>query len=137
MARTGEGGREERPLSGDEKRFLALLGLPTLGLALSISAVTSYLPLVAQKFTSSTAVIGVLIGFEGAVALVVPLFVGQWSDQLRTRLGGRLPFVVAGAPLVGVSVALMGFAGSMLLVAALVLIFFVAYYGAYEPYRAI
>jgi MFS family permease len=131
------GGAHERALSGREKRFLALLGMPTLALALSITTVTTYLPLVARQFTGSTTVIGVLIGAEGAVALVVPLVVGQWSDQLRTRLGGRLPFVVAGAPAVALSIALMGFAGSLILVAALALVFFVSYYAAYEPYRAL
>jgi MFS family permease len=129
--------REERPLSGEEKRFLALLGMPTLGLSLAITAVTTYLPLLAQQFTSSTTVIGLLIAAEGAVALVVPLAVGQWSDQLETRIGGRVPFVIAGAPVIGVAIALMGFAGSLVIVAALVLLFFVAYYAAYEPYRAI
>jgi MFS family permease len=126
----------ERPLSRGEKRFLGLLGMPTLVLALSITTVTTYLPLVAKQFTGSTTLIGVLIGAEGAVALVVPLFVGQWSDQLRTRLGGRLPFVLAGAPVIGVSIALMGFAGSLPVTAVLVLVFFASYYGAYEPYRA-
>jgi MFS family permease len=129
--------RDERPLTGDEKRFLALLGMPTLGLALAITTVTTYLPLVAEQFTASTTVIGVLIGAEGAVALVIPLVVGQWSDQLKTRLGGRIPFVIAGAPVIGVSIGLMGFAGSLLIVAALALAFFIAYYAAYEPYRAI
>src|SRR3954469_6346142 len=111
--------------------------MPTLGLALSITTVTTSLPLVAKEFTGSTTVIGVLIGAEGAVALVVPLFVGQWSDQLRTRLGGRLPFVLAGTPVIASSIALMGFAGSLPVAALLVLLFFVSYYSAYEPYRAI
>jgi hypothetical protein len=41
----GERQQEERPLSGVEKRVLALLGMPTFGLALSITAVTTYVPL--------------------------------------------------------------------------------------------
>jgi uncharacterized ion transporter superfamily protein YfcC len=65
--------RDERPLGGAEKRVLALLGLPTFGLALGITVVTTYVPLLAQQFTSSTTVIGLVIGAEGLVALVVPL----------------------------------------------------------------
>lgn len=129
--------RRERPLRGEEKRVLALLGLPTLGLALSITAVTTYVPLLARQFTSSTVVIGVVIGAEGAVALVVPLVAGAWSDQLRTGIGGRLPFLVAGAPVLGAAVALMAFVGSLGLLAAVVAVFFIAYYAAYEPYRAL
>jgi Na+/melibiose symporter-like transporter len=45
-------------------------------------------------------VIGVLIGGEGLLALGLPVLVGAWSDRLRTRIGGRLPFVlVAASPL--------------------------------------
>lgn len=129
--------REQRPLSGAEKRVLAMLGLPTFGLALAITAVTTYAPLLAKQFTSSTTVIGVVIGAEGVVALVVPLAAGAWSDQLRTRLGGRLPFLLVGAPAIGVTVAVMAFMHSLLLLALVVFAFFIAYYAAYEPYRAL
>ena len=85
-------------MSAAEKRVLAMLGLPTFGLALAITATTTYVPLLAKRFTSSSAVIGMVIAAEGLVALVVPIVAGAWSDQLRTRIGGRLPFLVAGAP---------------------------------------
>lgn len=129
--------RRDRPLRTDEKRFLALLGLPTFGLALAITAVTTYVPLLARHFTSSTVVIGVVIGAEGLVALVVPLIAGAWSDQLHTRVGGRLPFLMAGAPVIGVAVAVMAFLPSLGLLALAVFVFFIAYYAAYEPYRAL
>jgi MFS family permease len=127
----------ERPLRTGEKRVLALLGLPTFGLALSITAVTTYVPLLARHFTSSTVVIGVVIGAEGLVALFVPLIAGAWSDQLRTRIGGRLPFLLAGAPVLGATVAVMAFLPTLGLLAVAVLAFFIAYYVAYEPYRAL
>jgi MFS family permease len=136
----GRGGQErphERSLKRDEKHVLALLGLPTFGLALAITAVTTYVPLLAKRYTSSTAVIGMIIAAEGLVALVVPIAAGASSDQLRTRVGGRLPFLLAGAPVVGISVAVMGFLGSLGLIALAVLVFFIAYYAAYEPYRAL
>ena len=124
-------------MSGAEKRLLALLGLPTFGLALAITTVTTYVPLLAQKFTSSTAVIGMVIAAEGLVALVVPIAAGAWSDQLKTRIGGRLPFLLLAAPAVGVTIAVMGFMHSLGLLALVVFVFFIAYYWAYEPYRAL
>jgi MFS family permease len=127
----------ERALSGTEKRVLALLGLPTFGLALSITAVTTYVPLLAKQFTSSSMVIGVVIGAEGLVALGVPILAGAWSDQLRTRIGGRVPFLIAGAPVIAAVLALMGFMKSLMPLALLVFVFFIAYYAAYEPYRAL
>lgn len=117
--------------------MLVLLGMPTFGLALGITAVTTYVPLLARQFTSSTTVIGLVIAAEGLVALVVPVAAGAWSDQLRSRIGGRLPFLVATAPIVGTTVALMGFMQSLPLLALLVVAFFVAYYAGYEPYRAL
>lgn len=130
-------GRGERALKGPEKRLLALLGLPTFGLALSIGTVTTYVPLLARQFTSSTAVIGFVIAAEGLVALVVPIAAGAWSDQLHTRFGGRIPFLMLGAPVLGLTVASMGFMHSLGPLALIVFVFFVAYYTAYEPYRAL
>jgi hypothetical protein len=78
-----------------------------------------------------------VIAAEGLVALVVPVLAGAWSDQLRTKIGGRLPFLAAGAPVVGVTIALLGFMQSLGLLALLVVVFFIAYYLAYEPYRAL
>ncbi len=127
----------ERSLTGDEKRTLALLGLPTFGLALATTVVTTYLPVLARQFTGSTAVIGLIVAGEGLMALWLPLVAGTWSDQLRTRLGGRLPFVLAGAPVAALALVLMGFVGSLVATAAVVLVFFAAYYTTYEPYRAL
>lgn len=79
---------------------------------------TTYAPLLARRFTSSDAEIGLLIAAEGLVALVVPVAAGAWSDQLSTRIGGRLPFLMIGAPAVGAALALMAFARSLILLAA-------------------
>lgn len=127
----------ERALSSKEKRVLAFLGMPTFALALGITAVTTYGPLLARRFTSSTTVIGVIIAAEGLVAMVVPLAAGAWSDQLRTRIGGRLPFLLIGAPMIAGTVGVMGFMQSLWLLAVMVFVFFIAYYAAYEPYRAL
>jgi MFS family permease len=116
---------------------LVLLGLPTFGLALAITIVSSYLPTVARQFTSSTTAIGVLVGGEGLFALFLPLLVGSWSDRLHTRIGGRLPFVLAGAPVAALGLVGMAVAGSLGAAALAVAVFFVGYFVAYEPYRAL
>jgi MFS family permease len=129
--------KASRPLRGREKRLLALLGVPTFALALAITIVSAYMPVVARGFTRSTVVIGVIVGAEGLMALWLPLIVGSWSDRLRTRLGGRLPFLLAGTPVAVVALAIMGFVGSIYAMAAVVAVFFVGYFIAYEPYRAL
>lgn len=117
--------------------MLAILGLPTFGLALAITTVSTYLPLIAHEFTRSATIVGLVIGGEGIMALALPLLTGSWSDRLHTTVGGRLPFVLVGVPVAVTAVALVGFVGSMLTTVVFVALFFAAYYIAYEPYRAL
>lgn len=135
-ASSSAGKSRGRGLRGEEKARLAMLALPTLALALSITMVSTYLSTVTRRYTEETIVIGVIIGGEGVMALWVPLIAGAWSDMLRTRLGGRLPFVIAGAIPAAVALALIGFVGSLGLVALVAAVFFAFYFVAYEPYRA-
>lgn len=124
-------------LSAQDRRLLALLGLPTFGLALSITVVSTYLPVVLQDFTDSTTVIGLIIGGEGLFALFLPLVIGSWSDSVDTRFGRRLPFLVAAAPVAAIALVLMPLVPSLLAVAGLALLFFIAYFAFYPPYRAL
>jgi MFS family permease len=126
-----------RPLRAAERRAVTLLGIPTLALALGVTVVTTYLPVVAQAFAGSAVVIGLIIGIEGLFALWLPLVVGSWSDRLETRLGGRLPFILAGTPPLAIGLAAMGFVGSIGPLAAAAAVFFAGYFLAYEPYRAL
>ncbi len=119
------------------RETVEVLGIPTLGLALATTVVTTYVPLIARRFTSSTLVIGLIIGIEGLLAMVLPLVFGTWSDQLRSRLGGRLPFILTASPALVLALVLLGFATSLLAVALLITAFFIAYFVAYEPYRAL
>jgi MFS family permease len=128
--------RRERGLRHEEKTKLAMLALPTLALALAITMVSTYLSTVTRRYTQETIVIGAIVGGEGVMALWVPLIAGAWSDTLRTRIGGRLPFVIAGAIPAAVALALVGFVGSLGLVALVTAVFFAFYFVAYEPYRA-
>jgi MFS family permease len=117
--------------------IVALLGVPTLALALAVTMVTTYLPVVARGFIGSTVVIGLIVGIEGLLALWLPLVVGAWSDRLQTRIGGRLPFLLAGSPVLIVGLVGMGFIGAIGGLAAAAVVFFVGYFLAYEPYRAL
>jgi MFS family permease len=131
LPREGESAAAVRPL-------LVLLGLPTFGLALAISVLTTYGPVILIQLTHSTTTVGALIGGEGALALVVPLAAGTVSDRLPpSPLGRRLPFVLIGAPLAGAALALLPFVQTIGIAAATVLMFFVGYYVYYPPYRAL
>lgn len=47
----------------------------------------------------------------------IPLRVGTWSDRLRTPIGGRLPFLLAGGLPAAVGLALIGFLDTLAAVA--------------------
>jgi MFS family permease len=127
----------QRTLQRSELRVLAILGVPTFALALAITTVSTYLPVLAGDFSNSSIVIGLLIGGEGLIALWLPLVVGSWSDRLRTPLGSRLPFILAATPALVLALAVLGFVQSIAQAAIVVAVFFVAYFVAYEPYRAL
>jgi MFS family permease len=129
-------GRERR-LRPEERSRLAVLALPTSALALSITVVSTYLGTITRRYTHDAVVIGLIIGGEGVMALWVPLLAGASSDRVRTRLGGRLPFVLAGGIPAAAALMLIGFLGSLTAVAAAAGAFFGFYFVAYEPYRAL
>jgi MFS family permease len=126
-----------RPLSKEDRRAALLLGLPSFALALSLATLSTYLPVLAHRFTSSTTVIGLLVGGEGLVAVLLPVLVGRLSDRTKTRLGPRLPFLIVTAPFAALALGLLPFAPSLLVMAAEVFVFYVAYFTYYSPYRAL
>jgi MFS family permease len=125
--------QRERDLEAGEWRLLAVLGLPTFAYALATTIATTYLPIIARDFGATNVVVGLLIAVEGIMALLVALPAGTLSD----RRAGRLPFVVWGTPPLVLALAAMGFVGSLSLALLAVVVFFAAYFLAYEPYRAL
>ena len=113
------------------------LGAPAFALACSATAVTTFLGVLAQRFTTSGLLVGALLGAQGALALVLPVVIGSWSDRVRTRLGGRLPFVLAGASIASGALVAIGLAESAVLLAVATVAFFAGYFVFYEPYRAL
>lgn len=78
-----------------------------------------------------------MVAGEGLLALALPIWLGPWSDRTRTRLGPRLPFVLAGAPIAVVALVALPFADSVLAYAAFALVFYSGFYLYYSPYRAL
>jgi MFS family permease len=124
-------------LGSRQRRLLFVLGLPTLAMAFSATAVSTYLPVVARKFTGSTTVIGVIIVGEGLMALVVPLLAGSLSDRFRSRGGSRLAFLLAGLPVAVGALVALGLVSSLVVMGLLVAVFFAGNFFSYEPYRAL
>lgn len=116
---------------------LALLALPTLGLSLSITALSALVPLLLERYTASSTLIGAVVAGEGVLALVLPLVLGPWSDRTQSRFGARLPFVFAGALLCTLGLLGVAFVDGLWPIAAVVLVFYVGYFTYYTAYRAL
>ena len=118
-------------------RFLGALALPTFALALGISVLTTYAPLLLGEATSSAGAIGIAVGAEGAFALFLPLLVGSLSDRTQSRFGRRIPYALLGVPLLVVPLVILPFAHGYAEIVALVSLFFVGYHIYYPPYQAL
>lgn len=118
-------------------RFLGALALPTFALALGMSVLTTYAPLLLGEATSSAGAIGLAVGAEGAFALFLPLLVGTLSDRTRSRFGRRIPYALVGVPLLVVPLAILPFAHGFAATVALVSLFFIGYHVYYPPYQAL
>ncbi len=118
-------------------RFLGALALPTFALALGISVLTTYAPLLLGEATSSAGAIGLAVGAEGAFALFLPLLVGSLSDRTQSRFGRRIPYALVGVPLLVAPLVILPFAHGYAETVALVSLFFVGYHVYYPPYQAL
>ena len=108
-------------------RFLGALALPTFALALGISVLTTYAPLLLGEATSSAGAIGIAVGAEGAFALFLPLLVGSLSDRTQSRFGRRIPYALIGVPLLVAPLAILPFAHGYAETVALVSLFFIVW----------
>jgi MFS family permease len=131
-----EPSREKTKLSGDQRRFLLVLALPTLGLSLSLTMASTYVPIFLQRL-SGPFLTGVLVGSEGLFGLFVPILTGSWSDRIGSRFGGRLLFLLIAAPVGAVALVLMPLLGTLPALALLLPLFYIAYFTYYPPYRAL
>lgn len=104
---------------------------------MTITLVSTYTPVILRPLVHSDALVGVVVGGEGIFALTLSVAAGIGSDQLDTRLGGRLPFLLAGAPLLLLALAIVGLTSSVVGVVCGVALFFAGYFLIYEPYRAL
>jgi maltose/moltooligosaccharide transporter len=82
-----------------------LLGAGTFVVGAVAPLYDSYVPALLQRHLSSSAGVGAAMGIDNVLALLVVPLVGALSDATHTRLGRRVPFVLAALPLTAVALA--------------------------------
>jgi Na+/melibiose symporter-like transporter len=117
---------------------MIVLVLPTLGFATGLSLVTTYLPVILDRYTDSSTLIGFAIGGEGIFSALIPLWVGVVSDRIWTkRWGRRQPFMIFAAPFMAASLMLAPFQPAYVPIAISTFVFFGAYHFYTSPYQSL
>ncbi|MFP4234889.1 MAG: MFS transporter [Nitriliruptoraceae bacterium] len=93
---------------------LWFLGVGFLGIQLAFAVYNAFLPLLYRQFLDSRAVIGLLMGTDNLVGLLLIPVVGAWSDRIHSPLGRRLPFIVVGIPVAAATLAAIPYAAAVL-----------------------
>ncbi len=80
-------------------RRIWLIGFGFLGVQLAFTTYNAFLPLMYREFFDSRAAIGLLMGTDNLIGLLLIPVVGAWSDRVNSPLGRRLPFVGVALPI--------------------------------------
>lgn len=90
------------------------LGVGFLGIQLAFATYNAFLPLLYRESIESRAAIGLLMGTDNLVGLLLIPVVGAWSDRVTSPLGRRLPFLVVGIPVAALTLFAIPFAAALL-----------------------
>ncbi|MEN3042087.1 MAG: SLC45 family MFS transporter [Fervidobacterium sp.] len=93
--------------SGISFKNLLLLGFGFFGISLVWPLYNAYVPIFLKDFNLSSAIIGFVMTIDNIFAIFMLPFIGTISDQTRTRLGRRMPYILVGAPLAAVTFGLI------------------------------
>ncbi len=122
--------------SGDGPRFsyrqIWLIGFGFLGVQLAFTTYNAFLPLMYREFFDSRAAIGLLMGTDNLIGLLLIPVIGAWSDRVNSRLGRRLPFVAVALPIAALTFFTIPFATVALWTLILTEIAFTASMHAYR-----
>ncbi len=108
------------------------IGFGFLGVQLANTTYNSFLPLMYREFIDSRFLIGLLMGTDNLIGLLLIPIVGAWSDRVNSPLGRRLPFVIVAIPIAALTFFAIPYAAAMLWTLILAEI---AYTAAMHSYR--
>ena len=75
------------------------LGFGFFAISLTWSIYNAFMPKILSNFIASTTLIGIIMTIDNYAAFIIQPTVGTMSDNINTRFGKRMPFVIIGMPL--------------------------------------
>lgn len=82
----------------------------------------SFVPVFLERFIRSEFIIGAIMTFDNIAAITLQPYFGALSDNIHTRFGHRLPFILIGAPIAAIFFALIPLAKSFYLLLVVLVI---------------
>lgn len=113
-------------------RVVFLIALAIYGQEVVWNFYDAQVPVELRRYIGSAAVIGLVMGLDNLLGVVLQPWMGLVSDRRVRRRGGRLVYVVVGAPLAAIPFALMPRA-SGLAVLVVCIVLFAATANAFKP----
>ena len=104
-------------------KIALLIGLAIFAQEISWNFYDSQVPVSLGKYISSIGVVGFLMGLDNLLGIITQPLLGRWSDNLRTRWGRRIPFILVGMPLAALFFALIPFETSLPMLLACILMY--------------
>lgn len=85
-----------------------LIGFGFLASSLAWSIYNSQVPLIlSERFLMTNAMIGTIMTIDNFFGVIFQPLVGAWSDNTRTRMGRRMPWIAVGLPVCALLFALI------------------------------
>jgi maltose/moltooligosaccharide transporter len=101
--------------------FLIGFGFFTMGLMDILY--DTYVPIFLGKYVSSNALVGLIMTLDNIFAIFLIPIVSVWSDNTRTRIGRRMPFIIVTLPMSALFFAFLPYSAAESLVALILVIF--------------
>ena len=85
-----------------------LIGFGFLASSLAWSIYNSQVPLIlSERFLLSNTLIGTIMTIDNFFGVIFQPLIGAWSDNTRTRIGRRMPWIAIGLPLCAIIFSLV------------------------------
>lgn len=86
-----------------------LLGFGFFGISVLWPLYNAYVPIFLKDFALPSFIVGLIMTIDNIFAILMLPYIGTLSDQTRTKLGRRKPYILVGAPLGAFFFALIPF----------------------------
>ncbi len=90
-----------------------LIGFAFFCTSISWSLYNQQVPISLLAYISSIAIVGLIMGLDNLVGVIVQPIMGNVSDNTRTKWGRRMPYIMIGIPVSAIFFALIAFETSL------------------------